>query len=141
MKKIFLLALIIPTILLNAGCGLFQSKSDVYITVDTVGGQLFTVKFTEPAENAGNYTNEFSSYTGKVNAAGYEWYVYKVADGNYDAYIEWTEAGNFLNGRSRIIIDSSSESNTWVAVYADTGGNTWAEEGSGTFSPQLYYYP
>ncbi|MBN1687424.1 MAG: hypothetical protein JW852_12260 [Spirochaetales bacterium] len=123
------------------GCSMIDSKGEVYISVEMVGGDLFTVKFLEPPDNEGSYTNEFSDSTGTTSAAGYTWRMYEVAAGAYDAYIEWTEGGAFGNGRARITIDPDSASNIWAAVYADTGGNVWAEQGGGTFSPALLFYP
>ena len=122
-----------------AGCSLF-ARGEVYVTVGTIGGTLITVKFLAPADNAGSYTNQYSTYVSTVSAAGYLWYVYEVPGGEYDVYIEWTGATG-SNGRARVTIDPGSPSNEWAAVYVDTGGNAWGEEGGGTFDPQLYNYP
>lgn len=120
------------------GCG--SEQGEVYITVETIGETLTTVKFLEPRANAGNEENVISESTGTVSAAGYTWSVFLVDDGDYDVYIEWTGTSD-INGRAAILLDQGSSDNQWAAVYPDTGTNVWAEQGGGEFTPQLRYYP
>jgi hypothetical protein len=140
MKKVARAVILLTFITCLTGCSLLGAKNKVYITTDTIGGTLFTVKFTETFDNAGNYINKYSSNTGTISAAGYTWYIYEIANGSYDVYIEWDNAIGF-NGRATVTLDSSSDSNTWAAVYADDGGNVWSEQGGGSFAPSLYHYP
>ena len=140
MKRFISLSLLAFMVLGVAGCTLFGAKGRVYITVETIGATLITVKFLEPLDNAGSYPNVIGDRVGNTSAAGYDWYIYEVSSGSYDVYIEWT-GGIGFNGRARVLIDPDSAANEWAAVYADTGGNVWAEEGGGAFSPGLYNYP
>ena len=139
MRKLAVLALGLVVVLLG-GCSFLFPKGSVYITVDTIGATLNVVEFIPPGANAGSYPNEYSSYAATVNVAGYTWYEYEIRKGEYDAYIEWS-GGIGFNGRTRIYVDPRSTDNQWVGVYADTGGNVWAETGGGTFDPPLSMYP
>lgn len=127
-------------VLCLCGCAEFGSRGDVYVTVDTIGATLITVKFLEPTDNAGSYPNSYYSYREIVTVGDYDWYRYEVPAGTYDAYIEWS-GGIGFNGRARIMIAPESSADQWAAVYADSGGNVWAETGGGAFAPGLYHYP
>ena len=139
MRKNILIAVAAVIILALSGCSL-GGTGEVYITTDTIGYSLITVKFIAPAANAGNYTNQYHTYTRTASYNGYTWYVYSVGAGTYDVYIEWNSNSDY-NGRARMTLDPNSPSNEWVAVYTDTGHNVWAEEGGGTFAPGMYMYP
>jgi hypothetical protein len=140
MKRISILIFLIVFILFNGSCNLLGPKAKVYITTDGYGGALTVVKFLEPTENAGTELNVYSSNIGTVVYNGWTWYIYEIPSGEYDVYVERTGSGE-RNGRARVRLDVNSDLNEWAAVYFDTGGNLWAEEGGGGFTPNLSMYP
>jgi len=140
MKKISLMIFIIVFILFAGSCNLLGPKAKVYITTDGLGGTLTVVKFLEPRANSGNELNVYSSNIGTVVYNGWTWYIYEIPGGEYDVYVERTGNGE-RNGRARVYLDAKSDLNEWAAVYFDTGGNLWAEEGGGGFTPNLSMYP
>ncbi len=137
MKSGFLvLVILLGVMFLLVGCDFLRPNSDVYVTVDTIGATLITVKFLEPTDNAGSYLNDFDNSVGIEQVDGYEWYLYQVPKGTYDVYIEWT-GGIESNGRARVTLDADSASNAWAAVYVDPDGNVWGETGGGDFEPLM----
>jgi hypothetical protein len=139
MKKFFVLIFLIAFSFFTGSCSLFP-KAKVYITTDGYGGTLTVVKFLEPGANSGTEANVYSDYTGTTEYNGWTWYIYEISSGEYDVYVERTGTGE-LNGRTRVYLDAKSDSNEWAAVYFDTGGNLWSEEGGGSFNPNLSMYP
>ena len=142
MKQFLVIVLIIPLLVFIIACkdDADAKNATAYVTADSIGGTMTVVKFLEPTANSASEPNINSNYIGTTVYNGWTWYLYEVASKEYDVYVEQT-GGIGFNGRARIYLNAEIASSEWAAVYFDTGGNLWGEEGGGSFAPILSMYP